>query len=122
MSVIATQVHSILLELFPSKPFKQVFCEHYVKYKGHRLFFDFYIKKIGVLIEVQGQQHTKFVSHFHSDRKAFLQQKERDNLKRIWAEESGNYLIRINYDEDVTEDLIMNKINKAIESEVGFYE
>jgi len=110
------------MKLFPSKPFKQVFCEHYVKYKGHRLFFDFYIKKIGVFIEVQGQQHTKFVSHFHSDRKAFLQQRERDNLKRIWAEENGYCLVRINYDEVITEDLVMDKINRAMENEDGFCE
>lgn len=108
--------------MFPTKPIKQVFCEHYINYNGTRLFFDFYIKKLSVLVEVQGQQHTKFVSHFHADRKAFLLQKERDNLKRIWCEENEHYLVRINYDEDITEELVMEKISKAMESEDGFYE
>lgn len=120
MSYIATQVHSILLKLFPNNPFKQVFCEHYVNYKRERLYFDFYIKKLGVFIEVQGEQHVKYVKHFHQDRKDFLKQKERDNLKRIWAEENDFHLVRVYYNEDITEDLLMEKITKAMEG--NFYE
>jgi very-short-patch-repair endonuclease len=120
MSYIATQVHSILIKLFPAKPFKQVFCEHYVNYKGQKLFFDFYIKKLDVFIEVQGRQHTEYVKHFHQDREAFLAQKARDNLKIVWAEENDYCLVRINFDEEVTDELIMNKITKAMEG--GFYE
>jgi len=120
MSYIATQVHSILMKLFPNNPFKQVYLEHYVKYKGERLYFDFYIKKLNVFVEVQGQQHTKFVKHFHQNKETFLKQKERDNLKRIWAEENDFHLVRINYDEVITEDLILDKIKKAMEG--NFYE
>lgn len=108
------------MKLFPSKPIKQVFCEHYVNYKGQKLFFDFYIKKLGVLIEVQGQQHTQFVKHFHRDKEAFLKQKERDNLKIIWAEQEGLHLVRINYNEKITKSLILKKIKKAMEG--NFYE
>lgn len=91
-----------------------------MNYKGQKLYFDFYIKKLDVFIEVQGQQHTKFVKHFHQDKKAFLKQKERDNLKRIWVEENDFCLVRINYDEEVTEELILEKIEKAMEG--NFYE
>lgn len=108
--------------MFPSKPFNQVVCEHYINYKGTRLFFDFYVKKLKLLVEVQGRQHTEFVKHFHTDKKAFLQQKERDNLKRIWAEENDFYLIRINYNETISESLILDKIRLAMESEENFYE
>lgn len=80
------------------------------------------MKKLNLFVEVQGRQHTEFVKHFHTDKKAFLQQKERDNLKRLWVEENGYYLIRINYDECVTEALVLDKINNAMESEDGFYE
>ena len=120
MSYIATQVHSILMKLFPNNPFKQIYCEHYINYKGVKLYFDFFIKNLNIFIEVQGQQHTRFVKHFHQDKEAFLRQKERDNLKIIWAEENDFYLVRINYDEDITEDLILTKIRKAMEG--NFYE
>lgn len=120
MSHIAILVQNSLESLFPAKPFKQVFCEHYVNYKGQKLYFDFYIKKLGVFIEVQGQQHTKFVKHFHSNREVFLKQKERDNLKRIWVEEKGYSLVRINFDEEITEELLLFKISKAMKE--GFYE
>lgn len=47
MSLIATQVRSILDDLFPANPHKRVFAEHFVKYKGQKLFFDFYLKEMG---------------------------------------------------------------------------
>ncbi len=120
MSLIATQVQNILEELFPAKPFKQVTCEYYINYKGQKLFFDFHIKKLNVVVEVQGQQHTKFVSHFHVTRDNFLKQKERDNLKRVWAEENDVSLVRFNYDEEITKQLVLHKIDKSIKD--GFYE
>jgi len=122
MSAIAIQVQNFLETLFPSKPIKQVFCERYVKYKGHKLFFDFYIKSLDVFVEVQGRQHTEFVKHFHGERETFLQQRERDNLKRIWVEENGHHLIRFYSTEDITEGLILDKISRAIDSEDGFCE
>jgi very-short-patch-repair endonuclease len=120
MSYIATQVLSILKELFPDNPFRQVFCEHYINYRGTKLFFDFYIKKLNVFIEVQGKQHVKYTPHFHSDRSDFLKQRERDNLKREWAEENDCYLVRLYYNEDITEELVLHKIGMAMKG--GFYE
>ena len=120
MSYIATQVHAILIKLFPSNPFKQVFCEHYVKYKGQKLFFDFYIKNLDVFVEVQGRQHTSFVKHFHKTRQEFLNQRNRDNMKRVWAEEAEVSLVRFNYDENITEELVLDKIMCAMKD--GFYE
>ncbi len=117
---MATQVQSILLEMFPSRPFAQVVCEYYVNFQGRRLFFDFYVKSINLFVEVQGRQHTKFVKHFHQDKETFLQQKERDNLKRIWAERNGYLFIRINYNEKVTKKLIVDKIYKAMHDSEGF--
>lgn len=122
MSAIATLAQNFLEKLFPSKPIKQVFREFYVKYKGYKLFFDFYIKSVDVFVEVQGRQHTEFVKHFHGDRKAFLQQRERDNLKRMWVEENGHHLIRLYDTEEITEKLILEKILRAMDSEDGFCE
>lgn len=91
-----------------------------MNFRGERLFFDFYIKELSLYVEVQGQQHTSFVKHFHSDKEAFNKQKYRDNLKRIWVEEDGSCLIRVNYDEDITEELLLKKISRALDG--GFDE
>ena len=120
MSKIADKVHSILLELFPSNPIKQVFCEYYINFMGKKLYFDFYIKSLNLFIEVQGRQHVQFVKHFHGDRKTFLAQKERDNLKRVWAEENDFSLFRILYNEHITKQLVLDKIKYALSE--GFYE
>ena len=120
MSVTATLVFSILNDLFPASPHRRVFDEHYVKYKGVRLFFDFYIKELDIFVEVQGRQHTQFVKHFHGSMENFKAQKYRDNLKIEYVEENNMGLVRIYDTEEVTKELILDKINKAIERD--FYE
>lgn len=122
MSVIATQAHYILDKLFPANPHKRIFLEQYIKYKGAKLFFDFYIKELGVYVEVQGRQHTQFVKHFHGTKEKFLAQKFRDNLKIQYIQEKDKYLIRLYGDEKISENLVLVKINKAFDSEHNFYE
>jgi len=121
MSKIADDVYDILIELFPKVLSNRVVKEHYVKYKGTSLFFDFIIKELNVLVEVQGQQHTKYIRHFHGDMAGFLKQKYRDNLKIAYIQEDNLYsLVRINHDEKITKKRLLEKINIAIEE--GFCE
>jgi len=120
MSAIANQVHLMLKKIFPANPHRRVFPEHYVQFKGARLFFDFYVKEMDVFIEVQGRQHTKFVKHFHGTKKNFDAQRYRDNLKLEYVQEQGMSLARFNYDEKITEELVREKISKAMEG--CFYE
>lgn len=122
MSLTANKVQCILEQLFPANPFKRVFMEHYVPYRGVRLFFDFYVRSLGVLVEVQGAQHTRFVKHFHGTAESFKGQKYRDNLKIQYVQENGLYLIRLYDTENIDEDLVLEKINKAMEAETNFYE
>jgi hypothetical protein len=121
MSKIANKIEDILLEMFPKHLGKRIQKEIYVPYKGHKLFFDFYIKELGVYIEVQGRQHTEFVKHFHGDKEAFISQKYRDNLKIQYVEEHDQCLVRFNYNEKITKTLVNKKINKVL-SGVCFYE
>jgi len=120
MSVIANQVHSILNELFPANPYKRVFVEHYVNFKGQRLFFDFFIKELSTLIEIQGAQHKKFVKHFHGTAENFSNQKIRDNLKIQYVQENNFCLARFYDTEIIDENMVRYKINKAMED--TFYE
>lgn len=121
MSVIARKVHCILKEIFPANPFNRIFCEHYVNHKGERLFFDFFIKELLCFVECQGQQHTKFVKHFHGKKENFLAQKFRDNLKIDYVQKNNMYLVRFNYDEVINKQLVIFKINKTMDSKLNFY-
>jgi len=122
MSAIADKIYDILNQLFPPMPHKRVFRERYINYKGQKLFFDFYVKELKLYIEVQGQQHRNFVKHFHGSKENFVKQKYRDNLKiRYIQENDGLCLIRFNFDETITYDLVYKKIKKVLEGEC-FYE
>lgn len=112
MSKIANDIYEIINRLFPLSKIKK---EHYVRYKGIKLFFDFFIRDMRVLVEVQGAQHTQFVSHFHTDKEAFNGQKKRDNLKIEYIQANPELsLVRFNYNEKITDKLVKNKIHKAI--------
>ena len=120
MSILATQVLSILEDLFPANPHKRIFSERYVSYKGQRLFFDFYIKELGVFVECQGRQHLEYVKHFHGNKESFVKQKHRDNLKIDYVQKNNLYLIRLYDTEEISKELILDKINKVFDSEYNF--
>ena len=118
MGLQSDEIFQLLKELFPHNRIKT---EYYVNYKGKKLFFDFYIRELGVLVEVQGQQHTKFVKHFHCDKEVFLAQKNRDNLKIEYVQENELLsLIKFHYNEKITKNLILKKINSVLDNK-GFY-
>lgn len=119
MSAISKKVYYTLKELFP---LNVILKEHYVNYKGTKLFFDFYIKDLGVLIEVQGEQHAKFIEHFHEDKDGFVAQKKRDNLKVEYAEDKEIAFVKLYYNEKITKDLITAKIYLALndKEKVGY--
>ena len=122
MSLIATRVHSILNNIFPANPHRRVVEEYYVRYKGNRLFFDFFIPEMSVFIECQGRQHFEFVKHFHGCLENFKAQRFRDNLKIDYVQENDMYLVRFYEDEDLTESFVFDKINKVFECEFNFFE
>lgn len=43
--------------------------------------FDFFLPELGVLVEVQGRQHTEFTKAFYKNRSDFLKAQERDREK-----------------------------------------
>ncbi len=120
MSKIADEIEGSLRRSFPLNVIER---EYYIYYEKTRLFFDFFIRNLNVLIEVQGRQHVKFVKHFHGDRESFLDQKRRDNLKLQYVQERDVFtLVRFYYDEIITDDVVKNKIGIALKSEEGFHE
>ena len=113
MSKLSDKTKDFLKEIFPHNP---IYEERYIKYKGTRLFFDFYIKEMNVLIEVQGRQHDEFVKHFHVDREGFVDSKKRDNLKKEYCEETGSVLIEVRSEKELNKEEFIKRIWKGITS------
>jgi len=109
MSKIADHTYNLLKESFPHHT---IFIEHYVKYKSNKLFFDFFIKELSVLIEVQGRQHDEYVEHFHGDRSGFFNSMRRDNLKKEYCQLNDMTLVEIR--SELTKDELINEIWKGI--------
>ena len=49
---------------------------------GSKMRFDMFLPQINVAVEAQGEQHDKFVKHFHKNRKRFAQARMRDEKKK----------------------------------------
>ena len=96
-------IKSILEEL------KIDFIEQYVfndlkSYKGYNLYFDFYIPKLNIIIEYQGQQHY-IPTGYLGGQERFDRQIKNDNIKREYCKNKNIKLIEIPYTD-------YNKINK----------
>ena len=55
--------------------------------------FDFYLPKLGVLIEVQGEQHLNEVKFFHTNgHESFKERLEKDRIKKEFAEANYKFI------------------------------
>ena len=64
---------------------------------NHNLEIDVYNEELSLGIEYSGRQHYEFVPFFHRNYEAFMNQKYRDELKRIKCKEHHIRLIEIPY-------------------------
>ena len=71
--------------------------------KGKTLFLDFYIPLHKLAIEVHGEQHYKYVSHYHGSRIGFAKSLSNDLDKDEWCQTNGIQLIVLPYNEDENE-------------------
>jgi hypothetical protein len=111
MSKLSESTYDLLKEIFPHNI---ILKEYYVKYKGTRLFFDFFVKDMLIFVEVQGRQHDEFIKHFHEDRAGFLEHKRRDNLKKEYCEKRESVLLEIRSEEELDKDKIIERIWSAM--------
>jgi hypothetical protein len=63
----------------------------------HNLEIDVYNEELKLGIEYSGRQHYEFVPFFHKNYEAFMNQKYRDEIKRMRCKEHGIRLIEIPY-------------------------
>jgi len=67
---------------------------------GTRLSIDFYNANRCIAIEVQGDQHVKYVKHFHKNRLKYLDQLKRDQKKLDFCELNDIKMVEI-YSTDI---------------------
>lgn len=79
-----------------------VFIAQYSLGSRNRKPFDFYFEYGGsdYVLEYDGQQHFKFISHFHRDQQHFLKRQRVDRLKTCNALNKGFRVIRIDYTQE----------------------
>lgn len=84
---------------------------------NRRLRFDFYIPSKKLLIEYDGEQHYRPVTFGGMSKEKALEVhqkiKSRDHRKNVWALDKGFRLIRIRFDEDISDILIREGVIKA---------
>uniref|UniRef100_A0A6C0KF82 Uncharacterized protein n=1 Tax=viral metagenome TaxID=1070528 RepID=A0A6C0KF82_9ZZZZ len=88
----------IVLENIFKRPFVKIrpdFLRNEVT--GYNLEIDLYNDELKLGIEVQGDQHYKFIPFFHRNKDAFTKQRYRDEMKKMKCREEGIMLIEIPY-------------------------
>lgn len=86
------------------KKFLQPYWKNYIVFAefpvfGTKLKIDIFNASKLIGIEIDGQQHTKYVEHFVGNRVGYLNLIKRDVKKEEWCEVNEINLLRINYDE-----------------------
>lgn len=86
------------------------------KTTGAQLSYDIFISGLNVAIEYQGIQHFQPVEFFGGE-KNFERQLIRDREKYELSKENNVYLVYINYDEEISEELIKNKVDNILNAD-----
>lgn len=86
---------------------------YFLRSKKGQMSYDVFVCGKNIAFEYQGKQHFEPVDYFGGE-KHYEEQTERDTLKKKLSEENGITLIYVNYDEDVSVELIKEKVNQAI--------
>lgn len=89
----------------------------FLRSKQGQMSYDVFITKLNVAIEYQGKQHFEAVEIF-GGQEHFEKQVERDKLKKELSEKNGVKLVYINYDEDISTDLIKEKVERALQERI----
>ena len=111
MSDLSDKVGASLGSIFPHL---RIVPEYYINHAGEKLFFDFFVPDLRLFIECQGQQHYKYVRHFHKTEQAYRSAMHRDTLKVEWVSENNYFLLRIPYTTKVTPSKLLSLIHEVM--------
>lgn len=104
-------VYQIVKQMYSKAGVWYQFRPEWLRTNSGQLSYDIYISKLRVAIEYQGKQHFEPVEYF-GGKESFEKQVERDNIKRELSKKNNVKLIYINYWEDITPELIRQKIEE----------
>lgn len=111
MSKGAEELLEIVKEIFPNQ---KVVLEHNVADRG-ALFIDIFLPRLNIGFEFDGEQHFKFIEHFHGDIHNFIKAQRRDAEKDVACLGKGIKLIRVAFNEPMTKELVLQKIEEALD-------
>lgn len=111
-SSLHQEVRELLKQIYPEGLIQE---ERTIKYGGRTLRLDFFIGyPFNVAVECQGEQHDKYVPHFHRDQEGFRESLRRDRLKDTWCYEHAVALVYVYaHESGLTVDDLRKKIEKA---------
>ena len=107
-SKLHLKARTILKDIFPTVQILEEVATPITR--TEKLFFDFYINTVKLVVEVHGQQHYKFNTLFHSSAQDFANQRKRDRRKAEWCEYNNITYVELPYNED--EDQWRFRINR----------
>lgn len=105
-------VYRIVKKLYGEYQVIYQYRPYFLKTDNGNMSYDVYICGLKIAIEYQGKQHFEPVDFF-GGKDNFKQQQERDKKKAELSNANGVKLVYVNYWEDVTVDLIREKIESA---------
>lgn len=111
-SALHIKARKIIEKLFIETFYEEVSLSGSKTKRNSVLYADFLCLKSRIIIEVHGEQHYKYIPHFHGSKLAFAKAKLRDQTKKEWAELNSFTLIELPFDkEDEWETLIRKSLN-----------
>lgn len=78
--------------------------------KSEYLYLDFYLPLIKTCIETHGEQHYKFIAHYHNSTLGFIKHKKRDRDKLEWCQINNIKYIELPFNEN--DNQWLNRINQ----------
>jgi hypothetical protein len=76
---------------------------------GETLYLDFYLPLHKIAVEVNGEQHYRWVSHFHAAQMDFIRQCKSDREKKEWCEINDISFVELRFDRiDMWQNLLEN--------------
>jgi hypothetical protein len=97
-SKLHLKARTILKDIFPTVQVLEEVAAPITR--TEKLFFDFYLNTVKLVVEVHGQQHYKFNTLFHTSAQDFANQRKRDRRKAEWCEYNNITYIELPYNED----------------------
>lgn len=89
------RMRELLRELYPTDSILEE-----VSLPGIGLYADFYLPQRKKMVEVHGEQHFKYVPHFHGNPQGFAESKVRDKNKEEWCNINGIEYVAVKDSDD----------------------